>query len=326
MIIDVFGHVAPQKFLDALLKKGEIKELPPALNKLDPRFELMDEFEGMVQILSLPIFDFASLDNILSPEENVELCKLANDGMADLIVKYPDRFIGACAAVPMTDIEAALLEIDRAINDLRFCGIEIFIGAKGMPIDSPEFKPIFEKMNSYNLPILLHPAKEFASHEHPKEKTSKYLSITKLTFPYQTTLALVDLVYSGIMEDYPNLKIVTHHCGGLLPFVAGRISSGAKHKPAAKGAIEQRNLSQDPSKYFHRFYADTGASSSKITLICGFQYFGATNLLFGTDTPFGKIGANISVIEELDIGEEDKRRIYELNAKDIFRLSLNAVT
>jgi len=331
--IDVFAHIAPQKFLDALLKKVKLTENPPTLSNLDLRFKFMDKFEGLVQVLSLPVFEFASLDNNVSPQDNVELSKQANDEMAELLVKYPDRFAGACAAVPMTDMDAALKEIDRAINDLGCCGIEIFTDVNGKPLDSPEFRPLFEKMNYYNLPILLHPTWKFTNPEYPGEKTAKYLSVITLTFPYQTTLAINRLVFSGIMEDYPNLKIIAHHCGGLLPFVAGRIAFNyASHKVVAKGAaFKQRYLSHHPSEYFHRFYGDTGALGSRAALMCGYQFFGADHLLYGTDAPFDsqagirQTGDNMRAIEQLDISEEDKLKIFELNAIELFRLPLTVI-
>lgn len=333
MKIDVFAHIAPQKFLDALLKKKEIMELPPTLYNLDLRFKFMDRFEGLVQVLSLPVFDFASFGNSVSPKDDVELCKIANEEMSELQYKYSDRFVGVCATVPMTDMDACLKEVDRAINDLGCCGIEIFTDVNGKPLDSPEFRPLFEKMNYYNLPILLHPTWRFTNPEYPGEETAKYLSVVTLTFPYQTTLALNRLVFSGIMEDYPNLKIITHHCGGLLPYLVGRIAfTYASHQVAAKGAaFKERYLPHRPSEYFHRFYGDTCAIGSKAALRCGYEFFGADHLLFGSDSPFDsqlglrQTGDNIRGIEELGLSEEDKLKIFELNAIELFRLPLTII-
>jgi aminocarboxymuconate-semialdehyde decarboxylase len=334
MKIDIFNHIAPQRFLDALLKKTKVVETPPpTLSNIELRTKFMDKFEDLVQVLSLPPFDFASLDNKVSTEDNIELCKIANDEMAELLVKYPDRFVGACASLPMTDMDAALKELDRAIIDLGFCGIHIFTDVKGKPLDSPEFGPLFEKMNHYNLPILLHPTWSRTNPEYPGEKAARYLSVVTITFPYQTMLALNRLVFSGVMEDNPDLKIITHHCGGMLPFVSSRIAfTYASSQVLNKGAISnQRYLSRHPMEYFHRFFGDTVTAGSIAALKCGYQFFGADRLLFGTDAPMDsqagirQTEVSIRAIEQLDIGEEEKRKIFELNAIELFRLPLSPV-
>ena len=87
----------------------------------------------------------------------IELAKIANDEMAELVGRYPDRFIAAVACLPMNNIDAALDELDRAIRQLKFKGVEISSTIMDKPLDSPEFDPFFAKMNEYNLPILIHP-------------------------------------------------------------------------------------------------------------------------------------------------------------------------
>ena len=98
-----------------------------------------------------------NLESVLEPKDAAECARIANDEMAELVAKHPDRFCGACASLPMNDIDAALAETDRAIKDLRFRGVEIFTDHNGRPVDAPEILPLYEKMAAYNLPILLHP-------------------------------------------------------------------------------------------------------------------------------------------------------------------------
>jgi len=333
MKIDIFSHIAPRKFLDVLFTKTKIFENPPpTLTDIEHRFRFMDRFEGLVQILSLPPFDFASLDNIVSVEDNIDLCKMINDYMAELLIKYPDRFVGACASLPMTGMDAALKELDRCINDLGFCGIHIYTDVKGKPLDSPEFGPLFEKMNYYNLPILLHPTWNRTNPEYPGEKGAKYLSVVTITFPYQTMLTLNRLVFSGVMEDNPDLKLITHHCGGMLPFIFGRVAfTYASAQVLNRGAISQRYLCHHPMEYFRRFYADTVTAGSIAALKCGYDFFGADRLLFGTDAPMDsqagirQTEVSIRAIEQLDISEEEKQKIFALNAINLFRLPLSPV-
>jgi predicted TIM-barrel fold metal-dependent hydrolase len=330
--IDVFNHVAPQKFLNTLLKKIQVNELPPTLNNLDIRFKFMDKFEDLVQVISLSHFDFMTMDCQVSKKDNVTLCKLANDEMAEMMVKHPDRFVGVCASVPMTDIDATLKEIDRAIIELGFCGIQLFT-IQQVPLDAPEFRPVWEKMNYYNLPVVLHPTRSWTKPEYPLDKKPHYLSTVTIAAPFLTTLALNSLVFSGIMEDFPNLKILSHHCGGLVPFLANRIEFTHASAKARDKEVnpDKRYLPHHPIEYFHKFYGDTITSGNMSALRCGIDFFGVDHILFATDAPFDNLGGirltdiNIRTIEQLGLTEKDKYKIYESNAIELFRLPLSII-
>jgi uncharacterized protein len=331
--IDCFNHIAPEKFFDAVLKKTKVREIPPTLVNLDLRFKFMDKFPDVVQILSTPHFDFTPLDNIVDKESNVELCKIANDEMAELVMKYPDRFVGACAAIPMTDIDAAVKEIDRCIKDLGFCGIQLFTNVKGRPLDDPEFRPVFEKMNYYKLPIVLHPTSSPGEAAAMPDTKPQWLSLVTINAPFYTTLTLNRLVFSGMMEDLPDLKVMAHHLGGLLPALFNRIIfTYDSHKVVARGmAFKQRPLRDNPAVYFHRFYGDTVTSGSTTVLKGGLEFFGADRVLFATDAPFDSMGGirqtgiTIRTIESLDISQEDKQKIFVDNAIKLFRLPLTII-
>ena len=160
--IDVFAHILPAKYLDALYEKVPTRlataalsaRRRPGVRDLDIRFRIMDNNEGYTQILCMAK---PPIEDIAKPKVAVELAKIANDEMAELLVKYPDRFLTAAACLPMNDMDAAMKEIDRAIIELGFRGIQISTNIMDKPLDSPEFEPLFERMNYYQLPILLHP-------------------------------------------------------------------------------------------------------------------------------------------------------------------------
>jgi aminocarboxymuconate-semialdehyde decarboxylase len=147
--------------------------------------------------------------------------------MAELVYKYPDRFVAAVACLPMNNMDAVLKEVDRAIIELGFRGIQLTSNIMDKPIDSPEFEPLFERMNYYQLPILIHPrAMTSGSRTFNANVVDKVglLAQKPFNWPFETTIAMGRLVWSGMLEKYPNLKIVTHHCGGLTPYQANRIS------------------------------------------------------------------------------------------------------
>ena len=211
---------------------------------------------------------------------------MGNDGMAELVQQYPDRFISAVASLPMNDIEASLKEIDRTIKELKFRGIQIFTHINDKPLDSPEYLPIFEKMSQYNLPILIHPRAGITNADYKTETQSKYLNVGTFGWPYETSVAMARIVYSGILEKYPNLKIITHHAGAMVPFLEQRIIGLQDSAETLRKENHKLGLSKAPIEYFKMFYADTALYGSTPGLMCSYAFFGADHMLFGTDMPF----------------------------------------
>jgi predicted TIM-barrel fold metal-dependent hydrolase len=332
MKIDVYAHIVPQKFLDALLrKKPSIDPFFQAnmkavrtLTDLELRFRIMDKFDDLMQVIAL---GGISIESVLGPQDAPELAMIANDEKAELLFKYPDRFAGAIATLPMNNLEAALRETDRTIRDLKFKGVEVTSDIGGEPLDSPKFRPLYEKMADYNLPIWIHPQKKPAEPDYPGENMSKYNACMVFGWPYQTTLAMNRLVFSGILEDYPNLKFITHHCGGMVPHFAERIAGMHDHNQVFhKGFGYDRFLRKDPIEYFRRFYGDTATWGSTQALTAGYSFFGADHILFGTDMPWdGQLGLRqtrdtIQAIERMEISLVEKVKIFEGNARSLLRL------
>jgi predicted TIM-barrel fold metal-dependent hydrolase len=328
MMIDIFTHIMPPNYEKALFKKIPSDSMAiqnakdyPTLSDLDARFRILDKYEGLVQVINLvspPIQD------LVGPANAIELSKMANDEMAELVHRYPDRFVGAAACLPLNDMDASLEEIDRSIKALGFKGIQIYTDIHGKPLDSPEFQPIFEKMAQYNLPILLHPRRARTVPDYPTESHSKYEAFLIFGWPYETTLAMTRLVHSGLFERFPDLKIITHHCGAMVSFFADRIASEIDIYGTREGFRYEGNVTLD---YYRKFHADTAVSGSTPALMCGYDFFGADRLLFGTDMPFDNehgnrsTGRTIRSVEVMDIPDIDKKKIFEDNAKRLFQLS-----
>lgn len=342
--IDVFNHVLPERFLKALptpslyvpniSKKGSAKSAGSepladrlALHDLDTRFRIMDRFDGYVQIICMAE---PPVEDVGDGSSAVELARIANDEMAELLSKYPDRFIGAAACLPMNDIDAALRELDRAVRQLKFKGVQISSTIMDKPLDLSEFDPFFAKMNEYNLPILIHPrhkksgarAYGFSPGESGlQERSTELLAAFPFNWTIETTLAMGCLVMGGVLNKYRNLKIVTHHLGGLAPYQANRIKRMQSFTPE-----ERVKIGTDKSLYewYQMMYGDTALWGNTAALLCGFEFFGPDHVLFGTDMPFGTRGGEafvrdtIQSIEEANITVEARRKIYELNARKLF--------
>src|SRR5262245_22118721 len=176
MKIDVFNHIFPRRFFDRLNEiSTNYKDMTrrslniPALFDLETRFKMMDQFGDYCQIISIAS---PPIEVMVGPEVTLELAQIANDGMAELVDRYPDRFPGFAAALPMDKPEEAALELQRALKELGAKAVQIFSNAAGKPLDGPEYAPIFETMAEYDLPILLHPARGARFADYPGEAKS----------------------------------------------------------------------------------------------------------------------------------------------------------
>ena len=337
MIIDAYNHVVPKKYQQAVNKNvtGRDMSLPssnwdkmiPTLADLDARFRVMDAFDGYIQVISVaspPSY------NITPTPVAVELAKIANDELANMVHTYPDRFAAGIATMPLNDPEAAVMEAERAIKDLRLRGVEIGTDLYGKAIDGPEFMPLYEKMEQLDRPIFIHPLGEFSTPDYKGEKASKYRLWTKVGWPYATTMAVCRLVYSGVFDRYPNLKIVTHHCGGLIPYLAGRFDWADDFNEMTAGQRDI-DLKEKGLAYFKRIYYDTAVNGNTAALNCAREVMGLDQMLFGTDVPFDNqfgrrlIRQTIESVERMELTAEQKQQIYQDNAIKLLRLPLGAI-
>ncbi|MFC1971711.1 amidohydrolase family protein [Chloroflexota bacterium] len=331
MKIDAYAHIIPPKFMELLAKtegpglkwmRSHLENFP-TLFDLEKRFWVMDKYPERVEVLTLA---GVSVDDMAAdPKEAVELAQRINDEMAELVFKYPARFVAATAVLSLRDMDAALIELDRAINQLSLRGLLIRTPLNGKPVDMPEFMPLYERMCQYNLPIWVHPARKQKVADYPGESQSKYEIYRTFGLPYETTAAMSRLVFSGVLEKYPNLKIITHHCGGMVPYYAQRIIHHYAMAEMRKKVNFTQGLTEPVIEYFRRFYNDT-AQMNTPSLMCAYNFFGADHLLFGIDMPFdiqiGEYGMRntIEAIEGMDVPEGDKKKIFEDNARKIMRL------
>jgi aminocarboxymuconate-semialdehyde decarboxylase len=153
--IDIFCHIFPRAFFDrmnAIRDKSSFMQKRvggiPALVDLDVRFRMMDLFPDYVQIPSLPA---PTVESLGDPHRTPELAELANDGLAELVAKYPERFAGFVAALPMNNPDASVKEIERAMTKLGACGVQIYTNVNGRPLDEPDFLPIFGRTRRADL-------------------------------------------------------------------------------------------------------------------------------------------------------------------------------
>jgi predicted TIM-barrel fold metal-dependent hydrolase len=328
--IDAYSHISPPKYTEVLKKDhpGFYKQIlgnTPPLYDMDARFRIMDRYPDIVQVLTVgPV---PSLEDFADSKQSVDLAKMANDEMAELVLKHRERFVAAIALLPMNNIEAAVKEADRAVRDLGFRGIYVHSNINGKPLDSPEFLPLFEKMANYNLPVYIHPWRSDNFADYQTEDKSKYMIASTFGWPYETTVAMTRLIFSGILEKFPNLKVITHHCGGMVPYYAQRILQHYGQHERSGTAPYIRALTKSPLEYYKLFYNDTAIHGNTPALMLAYDFWGADHIVFGADMPLGdhyygfrSYRQTINAIEAMDITDDEKKKIFADNALNLLRL------
>ena len=206
------------------------------------------------------------------------------------------------------------------------------IVASPLTLDGLEFQPLFDRMAEHRLPIWLHPARPAAFADYAGETRSRYDIWWAFGWPYETTAAMARLVFSGIFDRHPDLAIITHHMGAMLPYFEGRAAGGldqlGTRTEDPDDAVALGRLERRPLDYFKMFYGDTALFGAHHAMECGLAFFGADRVLFGTDMPFdpekgpGFIRDTIAAMERMRATPDEKTLIYEGNARRMLRLHL----
>jgi aminocarboxymuconate-semialdehyde decarboxylase len=332
--IDIFNHVFPKKWFERYISSGAAgREIGKRMANatvgvdLDHRFRILDEFGDVRQVITL---GQPPIEMLGGPAESPAVAREANDGLADLVARHPDRFIGFGASLPLNNPDASLEEMRRAIDQLGAKGVMIYTNVAGKPLDAPEFQPLFDEAARRGVPIWLHPARGASMTDYRSEETSAFEIWWALGWPYETSAAMARLVFSGVFDRHPDLTIITHHLGGLVPYLEGRVGYGWDQLGARTSTIDYstllRSMKGRPVDYFRRFHADTAMFGARAATRCGIEFFGVDRVLFASDMPFDPtpglyMRETIRVIDSLDLDETQRRAIYSGNAKRLLRVA-----
>lgn len=331
--IDLFNHFFPKRFWEEFLSySAGMKDMGkrvrniPGIYDLDTRFRTMDEFGEYKQLLSL---GSPPVEGLFSPAKAPEMAIIGNDGQAELVQKYPDRFIGFISSLAMTDPESAVKEVTRSVKELGAKGIQLYTNVVGKALDEPEFLPVFEEIARLDVPIWLHPARSANFPDYLTEKKSKYEIWWTLGWPYETSAAMARMVFSGFYDRFPKLQVITHHMGGMVPYFEGRVGYGwdvLGSRTTDEGYEELlKSMKKRPIDYFRLFLADTALFGARPATVCGLEFFGIDNIVFASDTPFEPtpglyIRETIKVIESLDLTPDQKDQIFRRNAEKLLKI------
>ncbi|HME45610.1 MAG TPA: amidohydrolase family protein [Syntrophorhabdales bacterium] len=321
MVIDVFCHHVSQPILEKVRRVREAKPVGASgpriircpVQNADPevRLSLMAKYGVDMQALSLT----TELLDDFSPDEAREICRVSNDANYALCKAYPDKFVNICA-LSLLDVKGALAELQRGIDQLDCRAAIVSTNQKGKGLDSHDYYPFYEKLTEHDLPLLLHPT---YWKSYPLAEESEWTLMSRFGWPFDSTQAVWRLIFGGVLDRFPTLKIVMHHMGAMFPFFAGRFESGMmrlKEKPP-----------RPFSEYWNNIYGDSAISAgSPEAYACGYAFFGPKRIVFGSDYPFGAedgekhIRGNLAGLKSLNITDDDMRQILEGNAKRLLKI------
>lgn len=265
---------APFRFGSELTRevnRRQLAYLRPKMESVEVRLADMDAMGVDVQALSLSPYQ---LFYWAEGELGAKAFRTVNDDLAALVATHPDRFVGL-GAIPLQDTGTAVDELERCSEELGFPGIEVSTNIEGEEITAPRLEPFWEKVEELGMVVFIHPT----GFTEPRRFTEHYF-LNTIGHPLEETICAGRLIFDGVMERHPGLKIVFAHGGGYLPMYAGRFD----HAYHAREDV-RHGLSRPPSEYLSMFYFDTMVfESDQLGFLI--ERYGADHVLLGTDYPY----------------------------------------
>jgi uncharacterized protein len=317
MVIDVFCHHISRsvgKVIDKGKYYGEGNEFPypPQNADAEVRLGVMKKYGIDVQALS----QTAPVLLGFGAEDAAEICRLSNDDNYALCKAYPDKFVNI-SIISLLDMKSAMRELERSINELDCRGVTIASNQNGKGIDSAEYFPFYEKLVQHELPLLIHPT-HWESYPLV-DMDNGWRMIHLFGWPFDTTQAVWRLIFGGVIDRYPSLKIVTHHLGALLPYFARRIEINFNR-------FLRDRLPRHISEYWGNIYGDTAVDGTVAAYPCGYAFLGPDRMMYGSDYPFGAeagedfVRENLAGVKAMSIPAEDMKKILGENARKLLKI------
>ena len=279
-VIDVHAHVTPQRFQKVVLAGRDWHGMTAADGELDNprnlwlpdrRLDEMDDLGVDMQVVS-PTDVFYQYDR--DPKVTARIAAEANEEVAEMVRFRPDRFMGL-GTLPMQDIELARAEMSRAIGDLGLAGFMIDDHVNGVTYDNIVFDEFWAAVEELGAFILIHQYQPTVV----TYRTEDYFLLNSIGNLVDRTLSFATLVYGGVMDRYPRLKICLAHAGGYTPYAVDRMDKGWEAWPEERGRTKDR-----PSTYVDRFYYDTVTFTAR-NMRFMLDVVGSDRVVFGTDWP-----------------------------------------
>ena len=319
-IVDFHNHVYPPKYVEEIRKGpsaytvtddedgNPVLHSPGDYNILVPGHRLMDVRLGVMAEAGVDthVITFTAPGTLIeTPDRSAVLSSKVNDLFAEIQREHPDRF-PALTTLPLNKPEACAAELERAVGSLGLKGACVYSNANGVPLSDPRFWPMYEVADDQSLVVFIHPTFPVGV-----EAMEDYMLMPAVGFLMDTTLATASLLFSGVVERFPNIRWVLGHLGGAVPYLAERFDRCYEAFPQCRA-----NLEHHPTVYLkNQFYYDTvNFDVDALNFAVGFA--GADRILAGSDYPhqIGSIPKMIESINAMDLSEEDRDAILGENA------------
>jgi predicted TIM-barrel fold metal-dependent hydrolase len=329
--IDAHTHFVALKYLDfaeqnegrPFVLSGMYRNRLP-IHDGTARLALLDrnqiDLHALVPLPWLDAFPRVANDRALA----IEAAKIVNNEIAAVVAAQPRRFRGV-ALLPTAHPDAMIAELTRAVRELGFVGGYVPVGPTVKRMDHPDYETLFKCIVELDATLWLHPSRP-PMPEYSDETASHYQEWEQIGWPHDTTSAMYRIVFSGVFDRYPGIRIVVHHYGGFLPFFAQRMTATwAGFEEAGMGF--QAKISKPYIDHFKKFHCDTAVSGyGPKVLDLAVDFFGPDRVLFGSDAPFGVadgqsyITDTLRSIEDMSISGEVRSRILTENAIRILKI------
>ena len=325
MVIDFHNHFYPAAYLDEL-RSGNSRVQITIDDEGNPRLHypgdyniavrghrdiayrtsVLEEIRVDTQLISLT----TPGTHVEEPEMAVRLAQVVNDGFADIVANYRGRY-AAMATLPLSDPAGSAKELRRAHEQLHFAGAMVFSNINGVALSDDRFLPVWEVANELGAVIHIHPTSPVGV-----EAMKDYWLMPLVGFPLDTTLAAASLVFSGVVNRFPNIKWALGHLGGAIPYLVERLDRGFHAFSECR-----KNIDRPPSTYLREFYYDS-VNFDVHALQLAIDFAGADHILAGSDYPhqIGSLQKMFDSIAALDISENDREKIRGRNAARLLSL------
>lgn len=298
MIIDAHSHWLPEEIIN------NAHFFHKAWGDIEAQVKAMSDAGIEESVLSYP-----TSDAHLKLGGNQQVSRIYNDNVAGILKRFPDKFIGA-AILPVGDSVLMLAELKRATQELGFKAVSLASSYNGIYLDDPMFFPVYKQAQEDNIPIFVHSqiVKPIGS-----ERVEDPLLTPVIEYVFDTTMCIGKLLMADILRDYPKLKLIFAHFGGVIPHLAQRFDSTYQ---MLRGINFVKDLKAKPTDYLKNIYVDTSGDTRKANFIASLELFGPEHILWGSDWPAKKdIAGGMQAVRELDISEGDKEAVLGGNLK-----------
>ncbi len=332
--IDFFCHFSTMKIIDYLESAGGPKPHvfrrlfvnTPTLIDSDKRLGLMDDFFVTRSVLvPLPWLETAPAVHADS-QKCLQAAQLLNNEMARIVSRHPDRF-SAVAVLPTTNVEIMLAELNRAVRELNMIGGMFVVGPTVKRPDHPDYDLLYAEASRLDVPLWIHPSRLPAYPDYIDERVSKFQVWQTLTWLQDSSTAMVRIVFAGVFERHPDLKLIIHHHGALVPLYAQRMQYGWDYFEQNTGQNQPTAISKPYIEHFKKFYCDTATQGNQPKLLeIAWDFFGPERVLFGSDAPMDATagraftGDAIASVAGMQISEKNRQAIFRGNAPKLMRL------